>query len=201
MTVTKTTKTPAAVAIEQKKQQSRGKKRRRESPFKRAPSAFILFARDERPRIRDKESTLGFGEISKRVGLHWKELSEEEKAVYEDKANAQKIEAEEHNRTVRETQPDKVEEYMASKRRKANSGGDTKKVRNRGANNFLLYSKSVHADVKAKFPTKSPSEIQKEIGVMWNALSEEEKLPWTKQWMLNKQVREAAASAQSEVQE
>lgn len=51
-------------------------------PKERRATAFVLFSRDERPRVKEENPTLGFGQVSKLLGVLWKEQNSEIKEKY-----------------------------------------------------------------------------------------------------------------------
>lgn len=48
---------------------------------KRAPSPYINFCSEQRPKLKEANPDAGFGELGKLLGEQWKKLSESEKAV------------------------------------------------------------------------------------------------------------------------
>ncbi|KAJ3317940.1 FACT complex subunit [Boothiomyces sp. JEL0866] len=67
----------------------RQKKEKKEGP-KRAMTSFLYFCRDYRGKIKEKNPSMSLGEIGKELGLQWKNVSAEEKQIYEDLANQDK---------------------------------------------------------------------------------------------------------------
>ncbi|CAF1169271.1 unnamed protein product [Rotaria magnacalcarata] len=53
---------------------------------KRPLSAFFIFSQDERPDIKKKSPSLSVGDIAKEIGLRWKNVSDDVKKRYEQKA-------------------------------------------------------------------------------------------------------------------
>jgi hypothetical protein len=53
---------------------------------KRRRSGFVLYSQEQRPILKEREPGLTFGQLSSRMGQAWKELSSEERAIYEQKA-------------------------------------------------------------------------------------------------------------------
>ena len=56
---------------------------------KKAPSAYILWSKVERPKIKQSNPTIGFGDMSKELGARWKKVPENEKAIW--KSEAEKL--------------------------------------------------------------------------------------------------------------
>lgn len=48
---------------------------------KRAPSPYINFCTEQRPKLKDANPGATFGELGKMLGEHWKKLTDAEKAV------------------------------------------------------------------------------------------------------------------------
>eukprot|EP00619_Florenciella_sp_RCC1007_P007257 CAMPEP_0205904098 /NCGR_PEP_ID=MMETSP1325-20131115/515_1 /ASSEMBLY_ACC=CAM_ASM_000708 /TAXON_ID=236786 /ORGANISM="Florenciella sp., Strain RCC1007" /LENGTH=197 /DNA_ID=CAMNT_0053269827 /DNA_START=19 /DNA_END=612 /DNA_ORIENTATION=- len=73
--------------------QGKGKKQKKAkdpNAPKRATTAYFFFLAEERPRTKAEVPGISVTELSKVVGAKWKQLSEEQKAPYEAKAEADK---------------------------------------------------------------------------------------------------------------
>lgn len=57
---------------------------------KKAQSAYMLFCNEQRPVVKEENPTATFGEMGKLLGARWKELSEDDKAPYSQKAEQDK---------------------------------------------------------------------------------------------------------------
>ncbi|ORY49873.1 high mobility group box, partial [Rhizoclosmatium globosum] len=57
---------------------------------KGASSSFILYSNAKRTQIKDEEPSLSMTDISKKIGTMWKEITAEEKKIYEDLATKDK---------------------------------------------------------------------------------------------------------------
>jgi len=68
------------------------KKLKDPSAPKRAPSGFMLFCADERPKVTDENSALSMTEVAKELGRRWAFLDMERKAVWEEKSKVGKSE-------------------------------------------------------------------------------------------------------------
>lgn len=66
--------------------------RRKKDPNapKRALSAYMYFANENRDLIRSENPDVSFGQIGKLLGERWKALDDQDKIPYEDKARADK---------------------------------------------------------------------------------------------------------------
>lgn len=61
---------------------------------KRTASAYILWSKDNRARVKAENPGLSFGQVAKQLGAEWKALSEAEKAPYVAQAQALKSQQE-----------------------------------------------------------------------------------------------------------
>lgn len=57
---------------------------------RRSPSSYLLFAMEHRKVVLEKEPSLMIGDVSKRCGQVWKEMTDEQKQTWKDKAAALK---------------------------------------------------------------------------------------------------------------
>ncbi|MEU7166334.1 hypothetical protein AB0A70_17065 [Streptomyces morookaense] len=53
-------------------------------------SAYMIFAQENRLRVREAHPAMKFGEIGKQLGIEWQRLSLAEKKPYEEKASKDK---------------------------------------------------------------------------------------------------------------
>lgn len=51
---------------------------------KKAPSPYINFCKEQRPKVIAANPGFSFGEVGKELGQQWKKLSEAEKAKYKE---------------------------------------------------------------------------------------------------------------------
>lgn len=74
-TITKSPKKDAKAA-------KAAKKAAKEDKPKRAPGPYMLFCKEQRPKIVAANPNFTFGEVGKALGAGWKKLSDAEKAKY-----------------------------------------------------------------------------------------------------------------------
>lgn len=67
------------------------KEKKDPSAPKIATTAFMFFSNEVRPKIREEEPELKLTEISKKIGAMWKEMDEDDKKPYNDKAARDKV--------------------------------------------------------------------------------------------------------------
>jgi len=75
------------------------KKSKKTKGPKRALSAYMFFVKENRQKVIDKYPDLSFGEVGKKLGKLWAELTEDEKAPYVrlNKADKERYEREKAN--------------------------------------------------------------------------------------------------------
>ena len=63
---------------------SKGKKKRKKDPNqpKRSLSAFFFFCYEARPKLRAKDPSASVGELAKKLGAEWRNLSEKDRAPF-----------------------------------------------------------------------------------------------------------------------
>ncbi|XP_064205486.1 high mobility group protein B3b [Anguilla rostrata] len=64
-----------------------GKKKKDPNAPKRPPSGFFLFSSEQRPKIKAQDPSLGIGDVAKRLGEMWNNLTDSSKQPYLIKAN------------------------------------------------------------------------------------------------------------------
>ncbi|RJE18329.1 hypothetical protein PHISCL_09341 [Aspergillus sclerotialis] len=57
---------------------------------KRGLSAYMFFANEQREKVREDNPGISFGQVGKMLGEKWKNLSDEDRRPYEEKAAADK---------------------------------------------------------------------------------------------------------------
>jgi hypothetical protein len=68
----------------------RGKPLNKASMGKRNISGFLIYSKERRPKLKEKEPGLSLGEIAGKLGREWKALSRAQREPYEAKARAKK---------------------------------------------------------------------------------------------------------------
>jgi len=96
--VAKKTEKPAAKADKPAKKAKAADKPAKKEKAKKDPnapkrglSAFMYFSNAERPKLKEEQPDLPFGEVGKELGVRWKSISDKDKKQYEDKAAEDKI--------------------------------------------------------------------------------------------------------------
>ena len=166
---------------------------------KRGKTGYLLYTGELRPVVKEEmEAELGDGEKLKpqdvvtKLAARWKELSDEEKAEWNQKAKDANSESE-----TSDTEPAAPVEKPKKETKKAveKPKKETKKVEKKTEdaeakpkkkNGYLAFSKEMRADVKEALEAEleegeklKPQAIIQELAAQWKALSDEEKAEWT----------------------
>lgn len=85
-------------------QKKKPAKKTSQKKAKKAPTAYILFCKEHRARLAEQD--IDFGDISKRMGEMWRQLGEEDRAIYKERRaaiQAQMDQKEKEDQTEEET--------------------------------------------------------------------------------------------------
>lgn len=170
------------------------KKKKDPNAPKRAASAFTLYVKENRAKIKEQNPGLSFGDISRLVGQKFKQLSGEEKEKYE------KIAAKEKERYKRQMEnykppaadPDSPDDE-SNAGTKSDKKGKKKKDPNapkRPLNAYTLYASEHRSKVKEANPDMSFPEITKLVAAQYKALSSEEKQKYLEEAKRRKSIYE-----------
>ena len=164
----KTTKTAVATKLNIQNKQSLTKKN--EETVKRPITSFFFFSQATRSQVQSENPGIGLGEIQKKLGHMWKEMSEEEKEPYLAQATADKQRFEQEVAAGGVVNPRK---NAAANEKKKNS--KPKQTAINGISAYKLFCDDQQSEVKENNPKASKPEIAKVMSELWNELSEEEK--------------------------
>ncbi|KAL0234067.1 hypothetical protein PCE1_001105 [Barthelona sp. PCE] len=77
--------------VEKPKKKRGAKKKKDPNAPKRPISAYLRFASEIRPAVKEENPSLTFGEITKEVSKRWNELEDEDKVPYKEMFDADKV--------------------------------------------------------------------------------------------------------------
>lgn len=154
-----------------KKEKKPAKKSKKEDNVVKKPlSSYMFFCKDHRSVIAAEK--VAPRDVLKKLGEAWKALSDDEKAVYEEKASDDKRRYQEEtglkdNTTLKSTKKENSETSETS-----DLIDDVKKKKSLSP--YIRFCNEKRASVKESHPEMDGKTIIKTIGAMWRALSEEE---------------------------
>ena len=177
------------VEKEVEKSPKKTKKKAKKDPNapKRPRTAYTYFMLDVRAKLATENPTFGFGEIGRLVGQKYKELTTEEKEVYDNQASEDKerYEKEMENYTPPDADSDDDEDddvsSKASGKKTAGKKPAKKKVKKdpnapkKGLSTYMLFCKDMRSILKEESPELTFGELGKLLGQKYKELSAEEK--------------------------
>lgn len=175
-----------AIALKTKKKGGTGRKHY---------SGYIIFSQEVRPEVQESFSG---GDIMKEIGRRWKELSQEERDEYNNRAQQAKDAETEHDSTEQPVEEKKTtkaapksskakattkattkastKEKAESKTGKATKGKKGKAKKDSAEEQaFLEFCKENRSSVEEEYQNLSAKEVTEELRAMWDDLDEEER--------------------------
>jgi hypothetical protein len=147
-----------------KEKKTRVKKEKLEGEPKKPTSAFFLFSKDKREEMAEETGKKGT-ELTKELGMRWKEMDDEDKEFYIEKYLAAKEEYDQEIKNFKEENPNLYQDKEKPKKSRKLTG-------------YNLFCKEKRREIKEENDDMSPPEIMKELGRLWSQLDEDEKKEW-----------------------
>lgn len=135
---------------------------------------YMAFSMEERKRIVAENPSMkaDIGGVAKMVGKAWKALSEGEKAKYAKKGASMKTKTKKAKKTAKVVKGEENEEAEVEVKK----GKKTRKSgKKRALSGFMKFSMKERADVMKENPGIKFTDVGKELGKRWGALSDAEK--------------------------
>ena len=126
----------------------------------RAPSSYVLFSMDYRKIVKKDSPDLNLGEISKKCGEKWKDLTDDDKQKWKDES-------------------DKIK----SERAPIASTNEAEIKKKRKPSSYLCFSMDLRKKIVEAEPHLSLGEVSKRCGEEWKKMTVEEKEEWKKKAM------------------
>eukprot|EP00948_MAST-09A_sp_MAST-9A-sp1_P001606 g1606.t1 len=120
---------------------------------KKPHTAYLYFLLEQSPRIRAEHPELGMSQVAKLVGNTWKNVGD--RTPWIEKAEQDRLRYEREMETYKASQP-------AQKRQARNP--------------YWFFCRDRKEEIKRRCPNYNFGQINKELGRLWKALSEEEKV-------------------------
>jgi hypothetical protein len=174
-----------------RKDTTKKKKTKDENAPKGAKSSYMYFCEAMRSDLKEREPELTFGEVGKKLGNMWKELDEDAKAPWTEKAAQDK---ERYNNAMADYVPPKREEgddsddeetSKPSKKKAKKAKKDPNEPKRPMASYFIWMGEN-RESFKNENPDATIGELGKIMGAKWKTLSEEEKAPYNEKAAENK---------------
>lgn len=143
---------------------------------KRPLSAYILFCKDHRDEIKNKNPSFKVTDITKELGERWKSITEKDKKKYEKMAGEDKTRYTEAMKSY--TPPEKTEEKPAKKSRGKSSEEKEDKPK-RAPSAYIIFCSEMRSTVKDEYPDLGPKDITKKLGELWRELDDDSKADYS----------------------
>lgn len=173
------TESPEEDVSEGKKK--RGGGRKKQTGPKKPTSAYLFYCADVRSQLKEDHPDKKMTDLSKMMGKMWKELPEEEKRLFHDRAAQDK---ERYQREVADSEVVEApeEEKKVVKKTTTKKKTVTKKSKNsqqkKGKTGYLAFCAEKRPELKEENPTWKGPQVTKKLSKMWNSLTEEEQDEW-----------------------
>jgi len=134
-------------------------------------NAFIFFCADNRDEVKEENPTIKIKDLSKKLGEMWKEVDEDLKVEYQEKARNDK------SRYERE-----LEDYIPKEGYKNPKDKKKRKVKSdspkRGRSSYIFFCKENREEVSGM--GLKNTDILKKLGEMWKGLDDQDKKKYVK---------------------
>jgi hypothetical protein len=137
---------------------------------KAAVNSFILFCRDNRDKIKEKNPEMKAIDITKKLAEMWKDLEDEEKKEYQEKSKEDK------ERYVRELEDYEPKEGF--KNPKKSPSPKKPSSPKRSLSSYIFFCNDKREEIKKNNPEMKTTEIMAEMGKLWKVLSDKKKKPY-----------------------
>lgn len=148
---------------------------------KRPMSAYFLWANKVRNSVVKENPDASLGEIGKKLGALWKNVSESDRSPFAAKAEKERSAYEKKKEKYIKTAQWKKHQKMIHAWKIHTTKKPYPKDINapkRGLSAYMLYAESVRKKIVEENPDMSSPEIMKEQSVWWKALSEKDRKPF-----------------------
>jgi high mobility group protein B2 len=141
------------------------KKKDPDAPKKNC-SSYIFFCKDTRDTVKEDNPEFKGTEVTKELGRLWRELDEEGKAPFVEKAEADKVR---YTKEMEGYTPS--EGFSAGESEGKGKKGKAKKARKpgpkRASSSYLFFCKEQRSKVKDSYPDMDAKDVTRELGRMW----------------------------------
>jgi arsenate reductase-like glutaredoxin family protein len=171
------------------KKKKTGTKRKSKGP-KKALTAYVFFCNEKRQGVKADNPDASFGDIGKKLGALWKELSDSEKKKYQKMQAKDKERYEKEKAEMPEGEGD--DDDQPKKKRKTGKAkkepGEPKKAKSA----YMFFCDDERKKLKEENPDMVFAEVNKALGDRWRQLSDEDKKPYNEKFNEAKAIADKA---------
>eukprot|EP00924_Labyrinthula_sp_SR-Ha-C_P011756 augustus_masked-scaffold_69-processed-gene-0.59-mRNA-1 protein AED:0.05 eAED:0.07 QI:0/-1/0/1/-1/1/1/0/178 len=145
---------------------------------KAALGSYMWFCQEERPKVVEDKPDLSAKEILTELGNRWRQISEDDKKRFQEKADEDKVryKKEEENFLLTH-QSIYITEEVSSKRKRKKDPNAPKGAKSA----YLFFSQDIREEVVEELQKEGdvkPTDIMKRIGARWREMSDDGKQPF-----------------------
>lgn len=143
---------------------------------KRPVTAFILFMKDNRERIKAANPGIEFGQIAVVGAEEWKAVKPAVKQKYEAAAEKDRVRYANEMKTY---VPDPADKKARKKKKDPNAPKKAKSA-------YMWYVEENQANFRAAHPALAMTEVMRQLGAQWKALPDAKKKPYQDKYAKDK---------------
>jgi len=157
------------------------KKQKTGNIVKGKKSSWICFTTLERKKITQEQPGLTFAEIFKILKERWSSLCAAEKQVYVEMSNKDKDRYDLQMKSLTEEQKQLFKSIKKEKKKRRMEGPKA------AISNFMYFVKMNREKIRQEEPTLTFKEIGQKLGVLWNAMTPDERAPYDELYRKDKE--------------
>lgn len=174
-TPAKKTRKPKATTAKPVEKKERKVKRVSNAP-KRPSTAYILFMKDNRDRIKAAHPGIAFGDIAKVGAEEWRNAKPAIKQKYEASAEKDRVRYANEMKTY---VPDPADKKARKKKKDPNAP-------KRPMSAYMWYVKDNQDSYRKGHPSLGMTEVMRQLGAQWKALPDNKKKPYQDKYLKDK---------------
>lgn len=145
---------------------------------KKPLSAFMYFSQERRATVRLENPNIGFGEVAKKLGLIWQNMTDRAKMRYLALSEQDKVRYKDQMALERESQAKQALVAVHTERTVAPSKKKKKTGPKQPMSAFMYFCQRNRAAVKQQNPGLSFGEVARALGQLWKNMSENNKMEY-----------------------
>jgi len=142
---------------------------------KRAKSAFLLFCQEKRVGIKEKDPKTKFEDYGRILGQMWKNIPEDQRKKYDEKANENKQRYEEEKQDFI-AKGGKVEDLGSKRKATAKKTKKDPKGVKKPLTAYIFFCKEIRPKLQNEQPKAKFGDIGRLIGLKWKELDDDSKM-------------------------
>jgi len=167
---------------EEDEKKKKGTKRKARKGPKKALTAYVFFCNEKRSDVKTNNPDATFGEIGKKLGQMWKEVTDSEKKKYKKMQEEDKKRYEKEKSEMPEGEDGGDEEDRGKKKRKTAKSKKDPNEPKKAKSAYMFFGDDERKKIKESDPNMQFGDVNKLIGERWKELSDEDKKPYQEKY-------------------